>query len=88
MRRKLLWAVAATALAFVAFSTAERTYFSCPAEDVTFELVTGYVFRSPADILGWVHFFLCDSDHFVTLTWVQIKLFFKYDHQLFFLYYI
>ena len=67
MRRTLLWAVAATALAFVAFSTAERTFFSCPAEDVTFELVTGYVFRSPGDILGWVHFFLCISDNFFYL---------------------
>ena len=73
MRRKLLWAVAATALAVVATAmSAERTFFSCPAEDVTFELVTGYVFRSPADILGWVHFFLCTSDHFVALTFSLI----------------
>ena len=73
MRRKLLLAVAVTALiAATAVSVAaERTFFSCPAEDVTFELVTGYVFRSPGDILGWVHFFLCISDHFVALTFLN-----------------
>ena len=67
MRRKLLYAVAATAfLAAMAVSAAERTFFSCPAEDVTFELVTGYVFRSPEDILGWVHLFLRIFDRFAS----------------------
>ena len=51
MRRKLLWAVAATALLVATAVSAERTFFSCPAEDVTFELVTGYVYSAPADML-------------------------------------
>ena len=51
LSRNLLAAVAVVLLAAVA---AARGSFSCPAEDVTFELATGHVFQSPADILGRV----------------------------------
>ena len=56
MTRKL-WAVATTAVmavVAVAASASVEGPFSCPAEDVTFELATGLVFQSPADILGRV----------------------------------
>ena len=60
MTRKL-WAVATTAVmavVAVAASASVEGPLSCPAEDVTFELVTGHVFRSPADILGRTGSFL------------------------------
>ena len=60
-------------MALIALAAAEVS-FSCPAEDVTFELVTGHVFRSPGDILGWAPSYLANvfltiylqSDHAVS----------------------
>ena len=61
-------------MALIAAAVAAEVSFSCPAEDVTFELVTGHVFRSPGDILGWPPSFLVNvfltiylqSDHAVS----------------------
>ena len=50
----LKFSAVAVVAALVALAAAEGS-LSCPAEDVTFELVTGQVFRSPGDILGWAH---------------------------------
>ena len=46
--------LAAAVVLLAAVAATARGSFSCPAEDVTFELATGHVFQSPADILGRV----------------------------------
>lgn len=61
-RMKLMAAATATSVALMALAAAAvEGSFPCPAEDVTFELVTGHVFRSPDDILGRAPFFLPSS---------------------------